>query len=208
MGRQPKSTDVYDTTEAGLAGILDAAVADEPAPTPRAAELVEEARHAGPLLPIPGAAPGLPTLSGGFGGGADLVGVAETATPGPTAEQSARSMIDLVCAMVPAGDWQPENDAEREELVLALQRVFEVRGFAFALPPELILMTVMGKYTRKRMKKPAVQKRLAPWFKKLPVLGKLMGAPAEDPDGGGAVEQPPPAPGPFDGMPRMTPRAE
>lgn len=146
---------------------------------------------------------------------ADLAGLEPA---GPTAEESARSIVDMLCAAVPAGDWQPDSDAEREELVRAVQRVFEVRGIAFNLPPEVILLTVMGKYTRKRMKKPAVAKRLAPWCARVPILGKLLGAPADagDVDAGGqpvpvagvAGVQPPRPTSPFFGVPHMTPTEE
>ena len=90
MGKQPKVHTVYDSAEAGLHDVLDAAVKDEPTPTPRAAELIQEAKHAGPV--VPGGDGGLPTLAGGDGAG-DLVGPAPV--PGPTPRQSAENLIEL-----------------------------------------------------------------------------------------------------------------
>lgn len=191
----PKVTNVYPSMDAGLREILDAAAADEPQPTARAAELVEEAHRAGPVLP---GVETLPTVAGGGGGDGELVDPAAGAV---TPRESAENLIELGFALVPAGDWQPENDAEREELVRAVERVFIYRNIAPNLPPELALLAVLGKYGRKRMAKPAVRSKLGPWLARMPLLGKLMGAgdvpgpDAGDVDGGN---------GTFGQLPRMT----
>lgn len=200
----PKSTNVYPTAEAGLSDILDAAIGDEPPPTPRAADLIEEAEHAGPLSPLADSAHGLPTVTGTGGGDTHLAGVDPPMPPGPTHRESAENMIELAFALVPAGDWQPENQAEREELVRALERVFVYRNFTPSLPPELTLLAVAGKYTRRRMAKPAVAAKLTPWLKKIPLLGKLMGAKADETEEASASSG---TVGPFATMPRMTPEA-
>jgi hypothetical protein len=190
---KPKVHTVYPTAEAGLSDVLDSATADEPTPTAHAAELVEEAIHAGPVLP--GGAAGGSIAPGGIGAGelVDPVG-----PPPPTPRQSAENITELIFALVPAGDWQPENEAERDELVSAVEHVFAVRGWTLNLPPEAVLLAVMGKYTRRRMQKPAVRARVGPWLKKFPLVGRLVRT-----DDGESSDAPPPA-GVFAGLPKMT----
>lgn len=193
-----KTTTVYPSTADGLQDILGAAIDDEPTPTPAAAQLVEEAIYAGPVLPD---ASTLPTLTGTGGGPGELLGAVP---PPPSPRESAENLIQLAFALVPAGDWQPDSDQEREELVAALQRVFEVRGWSVNLPPEAILIAVMGKYGRKRFKRPAVQAKLGPWLSRLPLIGKLVGAQAHEPD----PEPRQPVGWPAGSLPAMTPAVE
>lgn len=198
MSKRPKETNVYGSTAEGIADVLDTVIADEPPPTPRAAEIIEKAEHDGPIAPIPGPGDGFPTLPGATGGPDGLAnGAAGLAAVTP--RESAENAIELLFALVPAGDWQPEDESERDELIRALERVLTIRGWTLALPPEAILIAVAGKYTRKRMAKPAVRARLGPWLQKMPLLGRLMGAPAADDPAPteGAAEA-------FQNLPRMT----
>lgn len=189
MAKIPKTTNVYASTQDGLSDILGAAIDDEPAPIARAGELVETAQRAGPLNPIRDAAD---DSLAGSGGPDDGYGHLPATTP----REAAENMLTLGFALMPAGDWQPDDEAEREELIKAVERVFAYRGVAPALPPELALIAVVGKFTRKRMAKPAVKAKLSPWLAKMPLLGKLMGAaPADEPVGAPLLAE----------LPRMTP---
>lgn len=172
---QPKETTFYESTGQGLADILGSATADEPEPAQHAAQIVETNVAAGALDPL-GGLPTLPGATGIDGGRLDPGGA-----PPPSARESAESMLTLAFAMVPTGDWQPETDAERDELITALQRVFEYRGFCPSLPPELALIAITGKYARKRMARPHVAAKAGPFLARLPLIGKLLGAPAPQP---------------------------
>lgn len=191
-----KSTNVYGSTGEGIADILDAHIGDEPAPTARAAELVKEAEAHGPLNPIPDFADGSILPGDGFG---PVDGPTALATCSP--RESAENAIELLFTLVPSGDWQPDNDAERDELIRALERVFTIRGWSLTLPPEAILIAVAGKYTRKRMAKPAVRARMPPWLSKMPLLGKLLGGPSIEQEKAAAAA----AQESRDALPRMTP---
>lgn len=197
--KSPKSTDVYDSTGAGIDAILSAATSDEPTPTPRAGQLIEENERAGALNPLLGSAAGLPASTGdGFDGNLSVDHVQPATSP----RESAENLLTLLTALLPVGDWQPESQAELDELVRAVERVFIYRGIAPSLPPELALVAVMGKYTRKRMAKPAVAAKVTPWLARLPLIGKLMGAPAAVP----VVLPPAPAAGasPFSNLAPMS----
>lgn len=194
MGK-PKTHTVYESAAQGIADVLEQATADEPAPTHGAPALVEDAIRAGPLTPVPDFA-GLPTLPGGGGGPVDLAGTVPPTSP----REAAENLVNLGFALVPSGDWQPDNEAERDELITAVERVFVYRGIAPSLPPELALIAIVGKYGRKRMAKPAVRARVGPWLARFPLVGKLMG---QGQDGGQAAAET--EPGAFGGLPRMTP---
>lgn len=199
MGKQPKSTNVFNSTSDGLTAILSEAIGDEPRPTPRAGEIIDAAERAGPLSPLSDTPAGGPvTVDDGPDAG--------FAPPTVTPRESAENLIVLLSAVLPAGDWQPENDAERDELVRAVERVFVYRGIAPSLPPELALIAVVGKYTRKRMAKPAVAAQVGPWFSRIPILGKLVGAPAPvaAPAVNGRPSQPTLPGGTFSDLPRMS----
>lgn len=195
-----KSTNVYGSLGEGISDILESAIADEPDPTPRAPDLVKEALAHGQLNPVFDPSDSLPALSDGGGGSADDPGALATCSP----RESAENAIELLFTLVPAGDWQPENDAERAELTRALERVFTLRGWSLTLPPEAILVAVMGKYTRRRMAKPAVRARAGPWLAKLPILGKLLGGAPDPAEAAAALA----AKEARDSLPRMSPPSD
>lgn len=200
MAKPPKTTNVYGSTSEGISDILGASIDDEPTPTPRAADLVTEAQRVGPLNPLVPSPDDLPALDGGPDpGGLDTL-------PAASPRESAENLVTLLFALAPSGDWQPDDEAEREELTAAVERVFVYRGIAPSLPPELALLAVAGKYTRKRMQRPAVAARLAPFLARLPLVGKLTGAAAavDQADAGGSTS----SPGPFGALPKMSPPAD
>lgn len=202
MAKPPKTTNVYGSTSEGIADILGASIDDEPSPTPRAADLVTEAQRVGPLNPLVSPPNDLPTLDGGADPG-DVDNL-----PACTPHESAENLITLLFALAPSGDWQPDDEAERAELTAAVERVFVYRGIAPSLPPELALLAVAGKFTRKRMQRPAVRARLAPFLARLPLLGKLTGAAAavdQEAAGGSTSSSSSPASPFLGGLPHMSP---
>ncbi len=190
MGKAPKVTTVYDSTAAGVADVLNQAISDEPAPTHGAHTIISDAEAAGPLGPL-----GPPdSLAGGGSAAADVPMVAGNP------RQAAENLLLLAFACAPA-EWQPDESGEREELIAAVERVFEWHGIAPTLPPHLALIAVVGKYGRKRMARPAVRARLGPFLARVPFIGRMMGATDQ---GDASTPAADPADSTFAGLPHMT----
>ena len=166
---------------ADLTSILDAAVGDEPEPTAEAERLIEEARSGN--VQIPGAAGGPPL---GVPAGAAAEGGA--AGPDPVDERdpdaaaaSANALFWSVAAGVGGDEWQPDDQAEYDQVQQAWATYFSIRGTP-PLPPELILAGALGGVAFKRIHRPKTRERLGPFMARVPVIGRLFAPP------------PPPAP--------------
>lgn len=170
-----------------LGSVLDAAIGDEPEPTPEAERLIEEARNGN--VQIPGAAggppPGAAAADAGDGGGPGPDPVVPERDPDQTAATA--NALFWGAASGICDEWAPDDAAEYEKTRAALATYFKLRGTP-PMPAEMILVGAFGEVAVKRAKRPKTGGWLARRFAGVPVVGKLLAPPPPPP------EAPPSAP--------------
>lgn len=167
--------------------ILDDISRDEPEPTAAAAAV--EGKADAPVY-VPASSGNLPTGVAGNGPDGPVAPGAVGAVPaGLTPREGADQLFGLVVTLGRlAGDeeWEPDSPGEAENVIRAMERVFEVRGTP-NIPPELGLAIVLGRYVQVRTTRPKTRR----WLGTLPLprfILKHLGAPtpaAELPDQAG-----------------------
>ena len=158
---KPKTTLVGDVT---VGDVLDELTTNEPATTgpievtagPEAPAPVDVQILGGDTLPAAAGAGQLDSL--------------QTRPTGPSPREAAENTVELVLTAIGdscAGEWQPDDENEREGLVAALEHVLERRPLLLAaagkIPPEMVLAAVVHRYARKRVTRPTTAQRLRAW---------------------------------------------
>lgn len=164
---------MYPTTEAGLSAVLDELTTNEPRADAHLPEPIDAVIGSDGLPGGAGAVDGTITLAGGAGGPGVIAGGAGELVPVVPAVDpvaAAGNAVELVLSAIGGacdGEWKPDDDGERQELVDALAKVLERRPVLLracgAIPPELILAAVVHRYARKRVTRPSTAARLKVW---------------------------------------------
>ena len=159
---KPKTTLVGDVT---VGDVLDELTTNEPATTGP----IEVAAGPEATAPVDVQILGADTLPAA-GGPVDSLQTGAGGATGPSPREAAENTVELVLTAIGdscAGEWQPDDENEREGLVAALEHVLERRPLLLAaagkIPPEMVLAAVVHRYARKRVTRPTTAQRLRAW---------------------------------------------